>query len=1440
MQCTFTCFLAVWLCAAAWSAPFAAADTPSPRISLGFDDDIASGASEDGVVFDVQGQPAQVPGVDGRAVVVGGADRLTARLPGSLDPAGGTLSLWACPVNWDATTPRFQFLATVPHADVHNQDILLYKTHNQPAISCVVRNPDVGARSIQKPIISWKPGEWHHVTATWDASEIALYLDGVRAGRTPALKLPQNGWDRIVFGIPYRSWTYLGDERTAIDAVAVYDRALNAREVAALYDRDMQNSPALQRAHRERTQAMNVLREANLALDSNGGAVFASSFENYTTSYTDLLIDGDLDSAWKSWDEDVPQWVELRWEYPVRVDRVAFVDVPPSDVTAFRVLVWNRRNAWNQVAVQTAPVRNAEGWTETGFDTVLTDRLRVVFEGNNGPCTQLAELAAFGPPQPRVGALQPFWKGWHLWYPEPDEKIHMEPRAFRKTFDLPANATVRNAFVQLYTNDLYDVFVNGVKVADGFKHMAPVAVTDHLRPGPNCLAIEATPTSQPGWRNMALLAELTVNLADETRFVVTDDTWKTARDLPEGWTRPAFDDSTWATPFMVARAGKAIWGRLGYADRTANEQAAITRADVVEDRLAPAGTATVRLTVDPGEGLRYDHVLVYELGERAVITGNGDYTPVRGWVEPEQPTSEWAPHTPHTVTFTIALPEWAPQGALPLRIRGLNVQTGPGLVFEDTNGRRLDSVVDLHITRFGGAAAVPPPPQPARVRHDPSAAGAFVLGDTPTVPLVWAFHNPTFEKLHAAAATGIHLYQARAYPVRPDGTDEGVRATFEQLRQHCEAICRIDPEARILIFLDLRPSMVWLEQHPEARLLTAAGKLGPQSYFSAEHKQIILYHLRHLIPRLEAEPWAGRIFAYHIMSCGTPDSALGGAEGNVFEPDRSKLTLGDFSPQAKDAFRTWLREKYGRSETALRAAWRDPGVSFDTAAVSIEQLTAEGTDGGLFRDPAAGAAPADYFAFISGAIYRFHEDLAACVRNTAAKRRILGCYYGYDVQVLTGYNCVGAPLQNNNFYQDGMLSRKDFDYVAIVPSYSHRLAGSHFEPQHSLGSLRLHGQQYMAELDTRTFTAIVTRWGRHRSQRESIEIAKRDVGEAILNGTAAWFADWSRGGARGVGFYSDPELLDTIARAQQIYADSLQTPRESAAEIAVFVSGEAYYYQDVYRTPPLYHNLIRRMLYDELPHIGAPYDVFRIEDLANVADMPRYKLFVFINPFVFSPQVKDIVAHLRDRTLLWFYAPSYVLPGRGLSPEAMSDRVGMRIVQRPGKEIPAFHTAAPETSPILDGIEKGTAVSVKPYAYPRSNALHPIEFAPLFQVDDPEVTVLGTYADGAVAFAAKPVGERLSVYSAVPYLDRHLLRNIAVRAGVHLYCEPGPVVRANGPFLMVHKGFDNNDPLQIRLPREAALTDLFSGNPVPVRGRVATLPGKGCHTYLLKTQDAEP
>ena len=99
-------------------------------------------------------------------------------------PLKGTFSFWLNPV-WDSTSQDDASFVTVADGKlriVKNVTFLRFET-----VDANGNGDGVGFR-----ISDWQPGEWHFITATWDAGVIALWVDGTMVGQKyiAALDIP--------------------------------------------------------------------------------------------------------------------------------------------------------------------------------------------------------------------------------------------------------------------------------------------------------------------------------------------------------------------------------------------------------------------------------------------------------------------------------------------------------------------------------------------------------------------------------------------------------------------------------------------------------------------------------------------------------------------------------------------------------------------------------------------------------------------------------------------------------------------------------------------------------------------------------------------------------------------------------------------------------------------------------------------------------------------------------------------------------------------------------------------------------------------------------------------------------------------------------------------------------------------------------------------------
>jgi len=1220
-----------------------------------------------------------VQGVKGQARVLGGKNKCSFFLNNGFHPPRGTLMLWVRPEDWaPASSRHFVFFTRIRFTEIKRDYVrlILYKYWNANDLVLLVQNTVKGKQNsmIRVPIESWQKGEWHHLAVTWNAENYRLFVDGKPGGKAPAITLPSQGRWEIAVGTPAPGWLYLGKERNAIDEVAIWPRAMSGDEVKEAYEAGAK-SISTQEPDKRAQSAFPKPIEGNIALDSNGAFALASSFKNFESLYSDNLVDGTDASAWQPFDDSLPQWVEVRWEVPLRINEVVLRQQKAGSVSAYSVFGW-ADDKWKLLqAVDEAPDQRD---LTSSFEETSTGRVRVVIREADPAELALTSLAVRGPNQPILEQL----------------------------------------------------------------------------------------------RNRQRSKEI--------------------------------------------------------------EEASLTRVTIHPSKPRPGQTVTVEVGMQAPRKLKDDYAFLLETGDKSEFPMWENFSIAKVLMEPQTPTTQWTPGQEGLLKFNFRLPEHSPDGMTFVRLHAFGRKQGSTLEILNAEGEKTDEVAKIHIRRFDPEAA--PALHSATARFEQGSA-ALDMGGQKTPPAAWSFTDPSFDRFHYYSQTGIHLYHVKAHPLTYDETPEMLERTCGHLDKRIRAVLRTDPGAVLLVDFDLRPGGDWLKRNPKERLVTAFGKLGPVCFSSAKYNDEIHQFVRQVIAHLHKQPYYDRIAGYLPMACGAPDSSMGGVEDNLFQKDRAKMTFGDYNPQAIAEFRVWLKTKYKGSAAALRDAWQDEDLTFDTARPKIAELVAEGADGGVFRDPLGSAMTFDYAEWLSGVMGRFYSRLMKTIRSEAGRPIVVGTYYGYNVAALRGYNNPGGWFQNNNFDLHERLQNPDWDFFAAPTPYSNRRAGTSYYTSFTHDSVRLHGKLLMGEHDHRTFVAGPTTYGRLRSDTETEAVLKRDVAGTIIDGAGYWFADWSRHSGRdAVGFFMDPGILDTIGKTMRIHQDALKRPRSSVSEIAVITSGKTARYHDLYRAAPIYHNLIPHTLWDAMGKMGAPYDIYTLEDISHQAVRENYKLYIFLNTFYLTPFDRQAIEGLKrdGKTLLFFYAPGYVSRQTGLKVSNIERVTGIRVTKKSERELMEYKVTDTK-HPVTDRLADGAGCRIQPFSYALSRELHPPAFGPVFHVEDPEAVVLGKYPDGKAALAVRDMGDWKTVYCAVPRMNSDLLRGVARYAGVHLYSNRDVVMKVDNRLLMLHNGYEGDVQLDIALPGAGRVVDAYSGEVMTQNGQsfVAKLPKVATRLYWL-------
>lgn len=147
-----------------------------------------------------------------------------------------------------------------------------------------------------------------------------------------------------------------------------------------------------------------------------------------------------------------------------------------------------------------------------------------------------------------------------VWFPDEGDPLAHAPggtRFFRKTFELP-KAPTSSAVLNVVCDDSFTVWLSGKEVGKGSflpnrRQVFSFNVTVDLEAGRNALAIEGT--NRAGLAG--LLVHLVVRIGDKEHEIITDGSWRCARQAPLGWQALDFKDTSWQPVRVVASYEKS-------------------------------------------------------------------------------------------------------------------------------------------------------------------------------------------------------------------------------------------------------------------------------------------------------------------------------------------------------------------------------------------------------------------------------------------------------------------------------------------------------------------------------------------------------------------------------------------------------------------------------------------------------------------------------------------------------------------------------------------------------------------------------------------------------------------------------------------------------------------------------------------------------------------
>ena len=613
--------------------------------------------------------------------------------------------------------------------------------------------------------------------------------------------------------------------------------------------------------------------------------------------------------------------------------------------------------------------------------------------------------------------------------------------------------------------------------------------------------------------------------------------------------------------------------------------------------------------------------------------------------------------------------------------------------------------------------------------------------------------------------------------------EEG-RYDWSKVDETCRQLVAANPRASLAVTFFLRPPKWWITRFSAEMeiYLDANGKatstpVAPLA--SAKWLQDSTRMVRDLVAHVEASDYANHVYAY---------IPHGGDAGEWYWPAAFTGGLSGYSPATRRSFQQWLRSKYGDDPTRLQQAWHQKDIAFEQAEVPSPKER-QASECFLFREPGQARPSLDFREYLGDTTLVNITETCRAIKEACAGRKLVTIYYGYSMLF------AGKGL---TLHKSGLLhSRKIFDSkfidcIATPLDYVNRRGGETGLNINAFnGTARLSNKLLWHENDLRTHFHPAPEYGRTQNLAESLGTIERGFGLSLTQGAGMW---WYM--IEGNGMFHDESMMRRIAAIKQAADNSLAADCSPAAEVALIFdensldrvaansAGLPFLDQHLWGT---YQNAAR---------MGAPFDVYLLSDLLANREMPKYKLYVFLNAYSTDPAARKAIRKClgkRNAVAVWCYAPGVLKDQEedGFDIHSMEALTGIRLGMQ--KEEKTFALTVTDTSSPITRI----AGKFKPYT-----------FGPVFSVEDPAARILGT-TGGKPSLAVREFEGWRSVYSLMP-LTEELLQGLCDYAGVHVYSRSFDVFTANRSYLMLHASTAGSKILTLPLP--STVRDVLTGD----------------------------
>ncbi len=656
---------------------------------------------------------------------------------------------------------------------------------------------------------------------------------------------------------------------------------------------------------------------------------------------------------------------------------------------------------------------------------------------------------------------------------------------------------------------------------------------------------------------------------------------------------------------------------------------------------------------------------------------------------------------------------------------------------------------------------------------------------------------------------------------------------YRGLDWQARTLLEICPEARFFVRMMDMPPESWGKANPDDMLQNHLGERYPiPSYASDRYLAEATSFLRTLAGWCERQEWAERIIGYVVYPLGEGATPLA-CEGFLF----------DQSPVMQQAFRAFLRGKY-KTDMALQAAWHDPAVRLDTAAVPRDpDFRRRGDQPVLFWPEARQVQrERDYFE-CQGPLFRRYYEAAIGAFKAAAPNRLVGfdAFKGNMMGWMTHPIFSGGKWKEHygdQFLATGtsgmaeLLDLPGLDLVATPHDYRCRWVGFGFDPEGIGDSIQLHGRMMLVEEDQRSYANGERGLFGSIEPGEEEAILYRNLAACLSKGQNTYPMDVC------VGYFEHEAIQAVFEKRLALKNRFLDLEREEVPCVTMLVDDRSGMYTDFSAE---YNDLavIRQRIWG-MNHCGVPTRTFLWDDLERANFPACHQLFLLPNCYLANERNLRLLRDklFRDGRVIVFGPGSGITDGQTVDPAFAAAMLGLDM-ELYDYEYPRFVTLDNWAHPLAAGFGAcdcfGDTHRYGPLLLPFDRAApeccggakprralaadsRPFVRLGTLPIDNGKrrpglvVKEFGRGAAGNGGPGERGPGDYAVVFAAAVPLPARLLRNLARFSGTHVYDEEDDVVFADSATVAVHAVKPGER--RLRLPRACAVEDLIAGTPL--------------------------